>query len=253
MSKLIPVTILAVIFPLFAHAQTFTFTTDTLTRYAAPGSLIILDAEIRNISEHPLHVRISRLQNNVPPGWSTSLCSGSLCYPPNVDAYTVPDSLVGIPPLAAGDTLDFHLNFNTDPTIANSASIPIRVANIDDSTEFVELTFSASTQPISGLRENGLPVTGDFRLYGNYPNPFNPSTKIRFEIGGHKSVLAQLNIYNAFGQRIAVLLKQTVLPGNYELNWNARNRAGRTISSGLYFCELQAGQFRDMRKMALVK
>jgi hypothetical protein len=192
------------------------------------------------------------VKNELPPRWSTSLCSGELCFPPDVDQYSIPDAALGVPPLEAGQTAQFHLNFNTDATTPGSASVPIRVENIDNPSEFAELVFTASTRT-TGVHENQLPRTGTFRLLANYPNPFNPSTKIRFEIGGVKPVATALRVYNLLGQKLAVLLEASLSPGVYETEWDGRDQFGRAAPSGFYFYELQAGPFRERRQMILVR
>jgi hypothetical protein len=252
MRKSPPLWIWLLAIPLSAFGQAFTFKSDTLARQGVPGNLIILNADIQNISQQALHLRVVRVKNELPPGWSTSLCSGELCFPPDVDQYSIPDAAFGIPPLEAGQTAKFHLNFNTDAVTPGSASVPIRVENIDNPNEFAELVFTASTRT-TGVRENHSPRTGMFRLLANYPNPFNPSTKIRFEIGGVKPVAATLRVYDLLGQKLAVLLAASLSPGNYETEWDGRDQFGQAAPSGFYFYELQAGPFRERRQMILVR
>jgi hypothetical protein len=238
--------------PFGAMGQSFAFKADTVSRTGSPGMLVILDADIQNLSQQALRLRILRVKNELPPGWSTSLCSGELCFPPEVDQYSIPDAAFGIPPLAAGQTAQFHLNFNTDAIMPGSASVPIRVENIDNPNEFAELTFTASTRT-TGVHENHSPRPGMFRLLANYPNPFNPSTKIRFEIGGVKPVVVALCVYDLLGQKLAVLLAASLSPGNYETAWDGRDQFGRAAPSGVYFYELQAGAFRERRQMLLIR
>ncbi|MFQ5770321.1 MAG: FlgD immunoglobulin-like domain containing protein, partial [bacterium] len=116
----------------------------------------------------------------------------------------------------------------------------------------IELTFTASTLP-TGLSESDLPLTGTFRLHSNYPNPFNPHTSIPFEIGDRRAVNVQLSVYNILGQKVAILLNEQLLPGKYEVTWNARDQSGDMVPSGLYFYKMQAGAFREVGNMILVK
>ena len=92
-----------------------------------------------------------------------------------------------------------------------------------------------------------------FALLPNYPNPFNPETRLRFEIPAGDSRRATLRIYNSFGQLVTTLLESTVAPGFYELPWFGLNSNGQRVSSGVYFYVLQAGDFRASRKMTLTK
>jgi hypothetical protein len=86
----------------------------------------------------------------------------------------------------------------------------------------------------------------DYRLYENYPNPFNPSTVIRFSIAKSENVL--LNIYDISGKKIKTLLNEVMSPGIHEVTFNAEN-----LSSGVYFYEIETSDFRQSRKMLLVK
>ena len=81
----------------------------------------------------------------------------------------------------------------------------------------------------------------------------NPSTTIPFEIGGSKRVDIRISVYNLLGQKVAVLLEKQLLPGTYEVTWDARDLFGNRVPSGVYFYELLAGEFRDIHKMLLVK
>jgi hypothetical protein len=241
-----------------AFGQSFSFRADTLGRVDTPGKLVILDADIKNLSGQPLRLRIIRVKNDLPPNWSTSICSGELCFPPDINSYTIPDTTLGIPPLGAGQISKFHLNFNTAAATPGSASVPIRVENINNPNEFVELTFSASTQP-TGVQEKPSQRVGTFRLLANYPNPFlsgaksrNPSTKIPFEIAGAQALRIKLRVYDLRGREIAVLAEASFMPGHYEAAWDGRDWFGKIAPSGLYFYELQAGRFREQRKMLFV-
>ncbi len=86
----------------------------------------------------------------------------------------------------------------------------------------------------------------------NYPNPFNPSTVIPFALPGAASDV-QLQIYNLLGQRVRSLLSGPMAPGFHTILWNGRDDAGRQVAAGLYISELRTPEFRQTRKMTLVK
>ncbi len=239
-------------FPTAVLPQSFSFTADTLAGRGKPGDLIILDGLIKNLSTEELHIRVIRMQNNLPAGWSTSLCSGDLCFPPFLDFYTIPDSSLGIPPLAPGETSVFHLNFNTDPNQPGSAAVPIRVENMKKNTEFSELIFSASTEP-PVLTEFPPQKPADFALLANYPNPFNPATTIPFKIGGARPLRVEVNIYNLLGRKVIALGNGILPPGQHKLKWNGRDGTGQPMPSGIYFYQLRAGEFQQTRAMLLLR
>lgn len=94
---------------------------------------------------------------------------------------------------------------------------------------------------------------GFLRLEPNFPNPFNPVTRIRFRIGGAATAAVRLEIYDVQGRRRRVLLDETLAPGAYERNWSGRDDNGRGLASGLYFARLSVGDRTETRKMTLLK
>jgi hypothetical protein len=96
------------------------------------------------------------------------------------------------------------------------------------------------------------PVSGNipdkFSLSQNFPNPFNPSTKINVSIPAGESGNIKLEVYDALGRLISTLINGKMNAGLYELTWNASN-----IPSGVYFYTLTAGSFKETKSMILLK
>ena len=88
-------------------------------------------------------------------------------------------------------------------------------------------------------------------LHQNFPNPFNPSTEIRFDIPTEGIV--KLWIYNQLGQTVRTLADKRMKAGTYRMKWNGTTEAGHDVSSGVYFYSLESGDFSQIRKMTLVK
>ncbi len=86
----------------------------------------------------------------------------------------------------------------------------------------------------------------DYKLLSNYPNPFNPSTKIQFQIP--KASFVNLTVYNSLGQEIKELVKNNLSKGKYVVKFNAEN-----LPSGVYIYKLEAGKFCSTKKMLLTK
>lgn len=95
----------------------------------------------------------------------------------------------------------------------------------------------------------GVPET--FVLHQNFPNPFNPSTRIKYEIP--KSRQVTLIIYNILGAAVRTLVDDQQNPGAYEVEWDGRNDAGISATSGVFFYKLTAGQTSFIRKMILLQ
>jgi len=85
-----------------------------------------------------------------------------------------------------------------------------------------------------------------YRLFNNYPNPFNPSTTIIYQIPKQSIVI--LKIYDVLGREIAVLVNEEKPIGNYKIIFNANG-----LSSGIYFYRLVAGSFIETKRMVLLK
>ena len=88
-------------------------------------------------------------------------------------------------------------------------------------------------------------------LLENYPNPFNPITRIRFALP--QAGPAKLDIYNAAGQWICTLVEGDVASGYHEVMWDARNASGFNVASGTYFAVLKTRDLRKIRPMTLVR
>jgi hypothetical protein len=83
-----------------------------------------------------------------------------------------------------------------------------------------------------------------FFLSQNYPNPFNPATVIEFQIPNSEFVI--LEIFNSLGERVSTLLSASLHSGSYKYEWNAVE-----LASGVYYYQLKAGEFEDVKKMIL--
>ncbi len=94
-------------------------------------------------------------------------------------------------------------------------------------------------------------IPGNFSLAQNYPNPFNPSTSIAFQIG--KTGLVALKIFDASGRLVKTLVNENRAAGNYTERWDGRNNSGQMASSGIYFYQINAGSFQQVKKMILLK
>lgn len=90
-----------------------------------------------------------------------------------------------------------------------------------------------------------------YKLYQNHPNPFNPDTKIQFDLPGETHV--QLEIFNVLGRRVTVLADRPMSPGTHVVTWDGRSESGDRVASGIYFYRIKAGSFVESRRMVLLK
>lgn len=95
------------------------------------------------------------------------------------------------------------------------------------------------------------PAPREFRLSQNFPNPFNPTTTIAYELANSAHVT--LKVYNLLGQEVRSLFEGRREAGAYTSVWDGRDEAGRAMASGIYFYRLNTSGFVRTRKMVLVK
>jgi hypothetical protein len=153
---------------------------------------------------------------------------------------------VGLPPgtylledgLTHGSLLSVNMQKHGSATIADSTT---------DSLEIVHMS-----QVLSAPIAKGDALPKDFSLRQNYPDPFNPTTRIEYSLPENATV--RLAVYNILGQEVALLVNERETPGEKSIEWN-----GAAMPSGVYFYELEAtGEssskvFSQSRKMMLVK
>jgi len=160
------------------------------------------------------------------------------------------------------DNLDIKANIlNTDENYAELDSLDfltIRFDSIGPPQEGMLRDYIVETQGrynvngsmskpfIMNNNSNNLNNAYKFQLHNNYPNPFNPKTNIRFEIG--KASFVKLHVYNILGQLITTLINETREPGSYSVEFDGTN-----LPSGLYIYKIEAGSYTEAKKMLLIK
>ncbi len=107
--------------------------------------------------------------------------------------------------------------------------------------------YSSVSTVVTGLGNR--PKT--FKLENNYPNPFNPSTNIKFKIA--RSTRVTVNVYSVLGKLVKNLTSKYYLPGEYNLTWNGTNNSGNFVPSGVYIYRLICGYYSASKKMILLK
>jgi hypothetical protein len=239
-----------ILFSGLIFGQSFTFQPDTTNFYGQPGAQFDNFTDIHNISGQDLFLKVIRTKNNLPnSSWTSALCIGDLCFPPDADTIDAPKWFGPLPP---DSVLDFHLLVTTDPVTPGTGAVKIKVENKNDPSDTISVEFGFSTQT-TFLSEVGFPVSGTFQLYQNYPNPFNPETNIAYEIGGFQSRKINLTVYNIIGEKVKILVNEVLSPGVYQVAWDGKDGHNNQVSSGLYFYELVAGNYRMIGRMIFIK
>ena len=107
------------------------------------------------------------------------------------------------------------------------------------------------TWNVSDLEINEKRPIVNFKVYDNYPNPFNPITQIRYDLP--KEGMVSIIIYDVLGRKIRSLLNERLQAGSKSVHWDATNSSGETVSSGVYYCRIVSSKFSQTKKMIFLK
>ena len=114
--------------------------------------------------------------------------------------------------------------------------------------EFVGNQDTSNCSSVS-IIEDVIPLT--YALYNAYPNPFNPVTSLRYDLPNDGSV--NITIYDMMGRVVKTLVNSSQTVGFKSIQWNATNDRNEPVTAGLYLYAIQAGEFRQIKKMVFLK
>lgn len=148
---------------------------------------------------------------------------------------------------------------STANTMANPNALKIERGEAQIDGQFVGMTVpvygavivTVSQDPNSGLGMKDVNTIQDYRLYSNYPNPFNPRTVMRYDVprAGHVTV----RIVDLLGRQVKVLVDDHQTYGSYFATWDGTNENGAAVSSSVYVCELKAASHTLAQKISLLR
>lgn len=146
-----------------------------------------------------------------------------------------------------GQNLILHFGFGNAAVIDSikvewSAGGDQYFTNVDVN-QSVTITENGS---IISVEESNVNVKKNYELFQNFPNPFNPSTKINYSIQNTEFVT--LKVYDIHGKEVETLVNQNQRAGKYEVTFNSKN-----LSSGIYLYKISAGNFSETKRMILIK
>jgi len=132
----------------------------------------------------------------------------------------------------------------SDNTVTDDETYDYRIADVDydGNKEYHSLQ-------LMGISPASIPIT--YVLHQNYPNPFNPITTLSYDLP--EDALVNITIYDMMGRIVNNLVSSQQNAGYKSIQWNATNNIGQPVSAGLYLYTIQAGEFRQTRKMVLLK
>lgn len=222
-------------------SQDITFVPRSTTLTDTLGSEMIFYIDVTNISSSEQTLFLVRTVNNLPQNWSSSLCF-EFCFPGWVDSVATTGDF-GSTPLASGETREvaMHVFPLTNP---GTGYVQMQAGTLRNPNDRITVDLTAIVNPVSVDDENlGI---NSFYLDQNFPNPFNPSTRINYGLKTSGNV--EISIYNVLGNKIATLVNGYKTAGNHTVTFDASR-----ISSGIYFYKIVAGDFIQTKKMILEK
>jgi hypothetical protein len=142
-----------------------------------------------------------------------------------------------------------HIDSSSNRDIIQTYTGVVYASNgVDTDSVVFEITVVPSEQ-ISIGESTQLPMK--FALHQNHPNPFNPITTLRYDLP--QDAMVNITLYDMMGRVVSNLVKSQQNAGYKSVQWNATNDKGAPVSAGLYLYTIEAGKFRQTKKMVLLK
>ncbi len=210
----------------------------------------------------PRRLMVGFLENNVtnglvdgkywPPYFDDPIYGDNIASPGPREWFFLFDDPYGTTPDTALETDIFDNNtpmmwfgsVDREDTLGWSSTETFRIIAHHPLSSADKWTFNPSIMSLNGMRVKLLPHS--FQLYQNYPNPFNPSTIINYQLPTNSHVT--LKVYDILGREVVTLVDRSESAGYRSVKFNASS-----LSSGVYFYRLQAGQFTAVRRLMIIK
>lgn len=222
----------------FVTAQNLTVTPLHTTLSDTLNSEMVFKTIVTNTSQSNQDVFVVRAINDIPQTWYSALCFES-CFPTEMDSVATTASFNSTS-LIPGESREIALH--VFPLVSGgTGNIQLHVGDFNSTVRTI-IDLVANVNVVSIKDDKPF----EFYLSNNYPNPFNPSTKIKLGIRttGHVS----LRVYNVQGIEVTRLVDEIIQSGNYEVSFDSG-----TLSSGIYFYKLVTNGFTANGKMILEK
>ena len=167
------------------------------------------------------------------------------------EIYPYVNEIIAADDLAAGQDPNYnstYYNLLWDELDSLTISV-IHCAIVDLASIWQTAWINAGSPTLSFINKQSIPNV--YVLDQNHPNPFNPTTTLRYDLP--EDVMVNITIYDMMGRQVKTLINGKQSAGYKSLKWNATNNLGQSVSAGLYLYMIQAGDFRQIRKMVLFK
>ncbi len=206
--------------------------TDTI---AEPGDFVSLQFALKNLGS-----------NGIAESITAELSSNDTCFTSIVISGTFGNIEPGESNIIFGGA-----GFRISDECSGDVNLPITIDIYSDGYHFWTDSFMVYINESLGINADDGLLPKEFTLHQNYPNPFNPVTTLRYDLSENSFV--SITIYDLLGRKVTTLVSETQTAGFKSVIWNATNDQGRPVSAGVYFYQIQAGEFMQTKKMVLLK
>ena len=194
-------------------------------------------------TSNPINVQAD-YQSSIQPGTS----------PININVTSESIAIEGLTCVIMKDSILYGISYSDstgsanillDPPITEMGNAELIISGYN----CLPTSFPLTITSIQDDENNLVPL--ETKLFNNYPNPFNPTTKIEFSVSTADNF--SLAVYDLLGQKVKTLVNNFYNPGNYSINWNAVDDLGMQVPSGIYFYKLNSSSFVQTNKMILLR
>ncbi|MBN1561351.1 carboxypeptidase regulatory-like domain-containing protein [candidate division KSB1 bacterium] len=136
------------------------------------------------------------------------------------------------------------------PNVTEMAGATVLAIDAEEDMEHTDVTIVMHTEEITAT-EHEISAAAEFSLAQNYPNPFNPSTVIAYRIP--QAMHVELQVFNVQGQLVKTLVSQFQAGGAYQVVWDGKDMNGALVPTGVYFYQIQANDYNDIRRLVFMR
>lgn len=194
----------------------------------------------------------------VDPNPPSCNVTGIIPGPPKQVQITVQDAQSGLASISVLTAINCNVNIPSF-TVGTTSPVVVTATKINQSagsTVILRATDvagnSTSCDPVYTTLSAEVPTA--YQLKENFPNPFNPTTRIDFSVAKSEDMRnVSIKVYDLLGREVRTLINEPMQAGVYSVEWDGRNDAGAAVTSGVYLYRMVAGDFVSTRRMTLMK
>ena len=220
--------------------STFSFIFETDSIIINQDSVGIFNGHLINNSISDVTLKIIRSVDFINEEWSSSICVDAICYNQSIDSISLS--------LPVGDSVECGVIAWTNGIGYDEAQLEIFELNDPINHILVDINFSVEYYVATFKNDRH---SKPYKIISCYPNPFNPTTQIRYNLSEYQFV--SIVIYDITGSKIRSLVNSKQPAGHHIIPWDAKDDIGKDISSGIYIYSIQVGEYRSTKSIVFLK